>query len=110
MSGLLICDMRPEWSVNPFITFWRPGNAGYAYPLSWAGDYTPDEIAEGGHYYTYRKGRSLKRFAVPREVAEAISVPPPPGAIDGDAGPVVLNTPENRRKLRRRAFIPEATL
>jgi hypothetical protein len=106
---LLICDLRPEWRGKPFITFWRPKNSNYAWPLSWAGDYTPEEVTKGGGYYTKRSGRFLIRFAVPRSVAEAISVPAPPRTIDGDAGPVVQNTPENRRALRRAAFIPEAS-
>ncbi|EHH68410.1 hypothetical protein GMO_11800 [Gluconobacter morbifer G707] len=37
-----------------------------------------------------------ERFAVLRSVAEAIATAPPPGQIDGDAGPVVLNNKKNR--------------
>lgn len=105
---LLICDLRPEWRGKPFITFWRPDDAGYAWPLSWAGDYRPEQVANGGSYYTKFKGRSLIRFAVPRAMAESIAIAPPPGKIDSDAGPVVLNTPYHRRKLRNAAFTPEA--
>lgn len=105
---LLICDLRPKWRGKPYITFWRANNSGYAYPLSWAGNYTDVEVIAGGKYYTVKTGHSLTRFAVPREVAEAMAVPPSPGRIDGDAGPVVPNTAEARAKLRRAAFrIPE---
>lgn len=101
----LICDLRAEWSWRPYVTFWRPNNANYAYPLSWAGDYTESQVIEGGRYYTTKEGgRSLIRFAVERRIAEAMATAPQRGHIDGDTGPVVLNTADNRRKLRAAAF------
>ena len=104
----LICDLRTEWKWRPYITFWRPNNANYAYPLVWAGDYTESQVIEGGSYYTTVEGVALIRFAVEREVAEAMSTAPHPGHIDGDTGPVVLNNAENRRKLRAAAYrLPE---
>ena len=36
---------------------------------------------------------------MPREAVHALATPPPPGKIDGDAGPVVRNTAANRRAL-----------
>lgn len=104
-----IADMRRGWRGNPYVTFWRPDNAGYAYPLSWAGRYSKETVVEGGDYYTEREGRSLQRFAVPVEVADKIATAPRPGMIDGDAGPVVINDETNRRKLRRAALLPQPT-
>lgn len=103
MNKLYIADLRREWMGNPYITFWRADNSGYAYPLSWSGKYDPETVAAGGSYYTTKHGRSLTRFAVPCPVADRLSVAPRPGTIDNDAGPVIENTPKNRRKLRRAA-------
>lgn len=99
--------MRPEWLRRPYITFWRPDDAGYVYPLSWAGDYSRNEVVAGGNYYRAKNGRWLIRFAVPRSVAEAMATGPNKGEIDGDAGPAVPNTPKNRANLRRAAFTPD---
>lgn len=99
-----IVDLRPKWRGLWAVTFWRPDNAGYAYPLSWAGKYTRQQVIAGGDYYTTRSGRFLIRFAVPCQVAEAMAVAPPPGQIDGDAGPIVFNTSENRANLRQAAL------
>lgn len=103
-----IADMRREFRGNPYVTFWRPKNNGYAYPLSWAGKYTEGTVAEGGSYYTTRDGRTLARCAVPVSMADKIATDPGPGMIDGNAGPVVVNNVENRRKLRRAAFLPQS--
>lgn len=107
-ASYLICDLRTEWKWRPYITFWRPNNANYAYPLSWSGDYLKATVDEAAAYYTELEGRSLIRFAVPRPIAEALSEAPEPGQIDGDAGPVVPNTPENHRALRAMAYIPSS--
>lgn len=103
-NAFFIVDLRREWKGQPYITFWRPRNANYAWPLSWAGRYTRDEVENGGGYYARREGRSLIRFAVPCAAAEKVAVDPDYGMIDGDAGPVVRNTLENRRFLRRHAI------
>lgn len=105
-ESFLICDLREEWKWRPYITFWRPNNANYAYPLSWSGDYPRATVDENAHYYTEKRGRVLIRFAVPRDVAEGISEAPDPGAIDGDAGPVVRNTSINQQLLRKAAYVP----
>lgn len=99
-----IADLRPEWRGKWAVTFWRPDDAGYAYPLSWAGKYTRQQVEDGGRYYTKKSGRHLVRFAVPLHIAKSMAVAPPPRQIEGDAGPVVFNTPENREKLRRAAY------
>lgn len=103
-EDLVICDLRPEWRGKPYITFWRPDDCGYAFPLSWAGSYAAAAVDAGGAYYRKQEGRSLIRFAVPRVAAERLSQQPAPGVIDGDAGPVVSNTALNRKALRAAAY------
>lgn len=96
-----ICDLRPYWAGNWAITFWRPKNAGYAYPLSWSGKYDWATVASAGDYYHQREGGKLTRFPVPCALADALATAPPACMIDGDAGPVVLNTPKHRAALRK---------
>ena len=95
-----ICDLRPEWSKQWAVTFWRPANAGYAYPLSWSGKYDRETVMERGAYYHQREGGKLTRFPVPCSVADALATEPPRGMIEDDAGPIVRNTKEHRAKLR----------
>ena len=84
-----------------YITFWRPDNQGYAWPLPWAGRYGEEAVRDPRQHYS--DGEDT--LAVPCEVVEAIAVAPKPGDIDGDAGPVVLNTKENWAHLRSHALI-----
>ncbi len=105
MTGpFLICDLRPEWSWRPYVTFWRPNNANYAYPLAWSGDYTAEQVMKGGSYYTTVEGGVLIRFPVLRSLVEPMAVAPERGQIDGDTGPVVRQTPENCVRLRDLAY------
>lgn len=73
---------------DAYISVWRPDNAGYAWPLSWAGKYTAEQVEAALDYY--HRGDST--IAVPCEVLDAIAVPPKKGAVDNDAGPIVPNT------------------
>jgi hypothetical protein len=62
-------------------------------------------------YHEKQEGRSLIRFAVACEVVDELASAPPRGLIDGDAGPVVMNTAENRKVLRKaRHRIPRRAL
>lgn len=87
-----VADFRPEWRHKPYVTFWRPEDAGYCYPLPWAGRYTRAEIEAGGSYYTKREGRRFIRFAVPCSIVDAMGTAPEAREIDGDTGPVVRKT------------------
>lgn len=98
-----IVDLRRSFIIGPYVTLWCPDNAGYAYPLPWAGRYSADQVRRGGSYYRQTNGRSLTRFAVPCEYADRFGVPPAESLIDGDTGPVILNTADVRRKLRKAA-------
>jgi len=99
MGPLVICDIRRKWRGQGLVTFWRPTNNGYCYPLSWAGHYSPEDVARELSYYAVKEGGRWQRFPVTLAFAMALAVPPSPGQIDGDAGPVVRNTRENRAKL-----------
>lgn len=100
----------PKHTLKPrqhgYITFFRPANAGYAWPLSWAGKYEEAEVRDPKQYLS--DGEDT--LAIPYGIVDAIAVQPKKGDIDGDAGPVVLNTKENWAYLRQHALIvqPEA--
>ncbi|KQV31100.1 hypothetical protein [Rhizobium sp. Root1204] len=102
----LICDLRVEWNRRPYVTFWRPNNANYAYPLVWAGDYTEADVMKGGGYYTTVELGSLIRFPILRSLVEPMAVAPEPGRIDGNTGPVIRNDSRMRAKLRKLAYQP----
>ncbi len=107
MSGpFLICDLRPEWRWRPYVSFWRPNNANYAYPLVWSGDYTEEQVMKGGSYYTTVEDGALIRFPVLRSLVEPMAVAPDRGHIDDDTGPVVWQTSENCARLRELAYLP----
>ena len=100
----LICDLRPDWNRRPYVTFWRPKNANYAYPLVWAGDYTEAEVMAAGSYYTTVEDGKLIRFPILRSLVEPMSEAPDRGHIDGDTGPVVRNNASTRAALRKLAY------
>lgn len=103
-----IVDIRKDWRRHKYITFWRPNNANYAWPLSWAGRYDKATIdAQGWYYCNTNGGPSLVRFPVQCEVVESMALTKPDrGDIDGNAGPVLRNSEKVRRKLRASAYIP----
>lgn len=114
MSDFYIVDMRPDWARKPYITVWRPDDAGYAYPLAWAGKYSKDRVDANPGYYCNRGAtasgqprRHLTRFPVPCAVVEALAVAEPkPGVVDGDTGPVLINDAKTRAALRKAKYLP----
>lgn len=78
-----------------YITFWRADDAGYSYPLSWSGKYERERIAGNLGYYN----DGDRNIAVPCRVVDPLAVPPEPGRIDNDAGPVVVNNAANWLRL-----------
>lgn len=102
-----IVDLRPDCSQK-YICFWRPNNAGYAYPLSWAGRYDKSTVDANGSYYCNTNGsKRLVRFPVSCAVVESLAIKlPDAGDIDGDAGAVLKNSEKVRRKLRAAAYVP----
>ncbi len=108
-----ICDLRPEWRAKPCVTFWRPKNCGYAFPLPWSGKYTLAEVSAKPDYYWARpydkpKG-ALYRFPILCSVVDKFGCAPTPHLIDDDVGPVVWKTPRIVRALRYAALpLPQA--
>lgn len=102
-----VADLRAEWRRNPYVTFWRPRNAGYAYPLPWSGRYTREEIDAQPSYYASAEAGRYTRFPVPCSAVEALATDKPAAyVIDGDVGPVVPNTQANREAIRRARYLP----
>ncbi|MCD0415669.1 hypothetical protein LOC51_00445 [Rubrivivax sp. JA1024] len=101
-----ICDLREEWRGKPCVTFWRPDNAGYAYPLPWSGQYTLNQlVAEPGYYWGKpfeRPRAAFIRFPVPCRIVDQLGSAPTPGLVDGDVGPIVWKTPRIVRRLREK--------
>jgi hypothetical protein len=87
---------------DPYITFWRPKDSGYCWPLSWAGRYGHRAVSEGRGYYN----DGDLNIAVKCDVVDALAVPPEPGRVDGDAGPVVPNNAASWKAILR-ALIAE---
>lgn len=104
-----IVDVRQEWRGNPYLTLWRPDNAGYAYPTAWAGQYTREQIEGQGTYYwrpRYGAKLAMDRFPVPCWFVDGIGIQPRDGIVDGNTGLVIPNTKFARDALRRHAFRP----
>lgn len=86
-----IVSLKHTNRETPYITVWRPDNCGYAFPLSWAGKYSQEQVASHPDYYH----RGDDTIAVPCAALDALGVAPEKGMIDNDAGPVIINTREN---------------
>lgn len=104
-----IVDIRNDWRKQKYITFWRPDNSNYAWPLSWAGRYDRSVVdSQPSYYCNTNGGKSLVRFPVACEIVEAMALTEPDnGDIDGNVGPVLRNSEKVRRKLRASAYIPK---
>ena len=105
-----IVDVRDAFKANPYITMWRPNDAGYAYPTQWSGRYSKEQIDSSPHRYhkkKYGKKTAMERYPVPCSVVEKYAVEPQKGLIDGDTGLVLPNTPEIRKTLRKAKYNPE---
>ena len=79
---------------HDYITVWRPENKGYAWPLSWAGQYSHQAILDEMDYY--HQGENV---ALPCKLLDEMAVAPLAGKIDNNAGPVVLNNKHNWAKI-----------
>lgn len=80
---------------HQYVTLWRPDNKGYAWPLAWAGKYDHEAVLADLGYYN----SGCANIAVRADVIEALAIPPKPGTIDNDAGPVVMNNAANWRAM-----------
>lgn len=91
MNEFYIVSVQHTKRRDRYITFWRPDNKGYTYPLSWAGKYSRNTVLNNLDYYH----QGTDTLSVDAGAIEKIAVEPNPGVIDGDAGPVVLNSKRN---------------
>lgn len=91
---------------EPYVSFWRPNNAGYCWPLEWAGVYTSEQIADAPRYYN--DGENT--LAVPVGVVEGLTVIDHKGKADpvsrltGQRGRCVPFTAKNMGILRAAAL------
>jgi len=83
----LVVNLSHARSDQYYVTFWRPENSGYAYPLDWAGLYPRSVIEASLDYY-----HSGSNVAVKAQGVLPLLLDPLKGYVDGDAGPVVPNT------------------
>lgn len=94
-GGYCIASIRHTRREHRYITFWRPDDKGYAWPLPWAGRYSAERVLAELSYYN----NGERSIAVRAEAAEALGEPPQSGDVDGDVGPVVRNTAANWKAL-----------
>ncbi|MFD2404854.1 hypothetical protein [Azorhizophilus paspali] len=90
-----IVSLKHTLRLHRYITVWRPDNAGYAFPLIWAGKYYELDVRAELDYYN----NGCSTVAVPCDVLDQIAIPPMPGEIDNDVGPVVPNNAESWRRI-----------
>lgn len=102
MGAFYVISLKHSHKRDRYITFWRPENKGYAWPLSWAGRYTREQIEQSTEYYN----NGSDTIAVPCDFIETLAVAPFPKTIDNDAGPVVLNTVDHWRALLHMVIEP----
>lgn len=96
MAEYYVAALGPAHVQGLFISFRRAEpDDGLCWPLPWAG--TWPEAAVAGDAAELNDG--VEAVAVPKEAVHALATAPPPGKIDGDAGPVVRNTAANRQAL-----------
>jgi hypothetical protein len=92
----MIMSVKHTRKGDCWITFWRPGSAGYAYRMDWCGIYPESAILADPYYYDSRHGT----YAVPAEYVKARAI-----EARDESGPAlrVPHTPRMWRKLVRAA-------
>lgn len=86
-----VVNLSHHKQEDRYITFWRPEDCGYAWPLAWAGRYRREDVIKSQGYYNSGYGN----IAIPCHAVASMLEDPEPGMIDNNAGPVVRNTKEN---------------
>lgn len=104
-ADCLVINLSHHHQKAAFVTFWRPDNNGYAFPLAWAGLYAREEVDKQLDYY--HTGHC--HIAIPAAAVEGLLVSPGHRMIDNDAGPVMLSTKENWGHILRSLIRPVAT-
>lgn len=96
MAEYYVAALGPAHAQGLFIGFRRPApSEDVCWPLPWAGLWPEADVVEAAAHLN----DGIEAVAAPKESVYALATPPPPGKIDGDAGPVVRNTAANRRAL-----------
>lgn len=96
MTEYYVAALGPAHAQGLFISFRRlVPEGGLCWPLPWAGTWPEAAVAENAA----ELNDGVEAAAVPKEAVHALATAPPPGKIDGDAGPVVRNTAANRQAL-----------
>ena len=96
MTEYYVAALGPAHAHGLFISFRRlVPEGGLCWPLPWAGTWPEAAVMEGAA----ELNDGVEAAAVPKEAVHALATAPPPGKIDGDAGPVVRNTAANRQAL-----------
>ncbi|WKN20872.1 hypothetical protein [Azotobacter vinelandii] len=90
-----VISLKHTKRTDRYITIWRSDDSGYCYPMAWAGRYPESRIRQ--HLGYYNTGSC--DVAVPCHVLDYLAIPPMPGEIDNDAGPVVPNSAESWRRI-----------
>ena len=62
---------------SPLMTWWAPGDNGYAQSLLWAGRYTAQRLADQQDYYRLWPHKDARTMALPVAVVMDIAVPKP---------------------------------
>jgi hypothetical protein len=70
MGDFYIFSLKHTNRKDPWITFWRPENKGYAWPLEWSGKYTASEIDGDPGYYN----DGVDTIAVPVVNVESLKI------------------------------------
>lgn len=96
MTEYYVAALGPAHAQGLFISFrCLVPEGGLCWPLAWAGTWPEAAVTEGAA----ELNDGVEAVAVPKEAAHVLATAPPPGKIDGDAGPVVRNTAANRQAL-----------
>ena len=107
MTEYYVAALGPAHVQGLFIGFRRPApDEGVCWPLPWAGTWREAAVVEAAA----ELNDGVEAAAVPKDAVHALATPPPPGKIDGDAGPVVRNTAANRQALVLAARLAVARL
>ena len=94
MSECIVISVAHTQRHHKYITLWRADDAGYAWPLPWAGRYARERVMSMLDYYN-----AGGNIAVPSSLIEELAEPVDKGDIDNDAGPAVRNTSANWRRI-----------
>lgn len=99
-AGYVLASFKRTKSSDRYITLWRPKAAGYAWCLPWAGLYDASEALR--HSFAPDDDYpETHTYAAPLASIQPLFVAPAPGVIDNDVGPVLPNTAQNWKALRR---------